>query len=503
MAILVNPEKSQTDNLMYLLEQANIPQTVKNDIEGYSCLARDKTINGKTYNTELHLHILPNSPTHLREKNTYAESNYNRVPIGFPGDEGFGLLYDERVDGVVDFNNRTALGEKLAEKINKHPNFSQEDRFPFRVEVAEDFRSVTVFPSLASPCYYGSKQYGLTIVEMFSIDSIPTQIYVSRHFFPKAKNQLIGSFFGGWTFGRQFPSNEYQDNSGFRIDGAYSLDNRFTGNESIKEFFIKMVNLKNNIEPFNNRPFLIQDIGIEEQYLPAFQTKVNNFLKDPSLKTLVYEYKLDVFWGNKSWKHGAAIIGEDDIIGYRLLFFNDNKYRRFKSMLLQLHTSSAFIRFLKETNREPGTKFTMKNVAGINNGLALDADIQLQFTKHLNKDYINTNDFTIYNGFMCKLEAFNGQPSTDNNPWLKDLFYATIFKEFNEWLFSKFNIKLIEKPNTDQLVSSYKNRNLKDYNGLRNLYNAEDTDRITINNLSNNGHMFIAGNFGVLFKQVV
>lgn len=68
MAILVDPEKSQTDNLMYLLEQANIPQTVKNDIEGYSCLARDKTINGKSYNTELHLHILPNSPTHLREK---------------------------------------------------------------------------------------------------------------------------------------------------------------------------------------------------------------------------------------------------------------------------------------------------------------------------------------------------------------------------------------------------------------------------------------------------
>ena len=31
MAILVDPEKSQTDNLMYLLEQANIPQTVKND----------------------------------------------------------------------------------------------------------------------------------------------------------------------------------------------------------------------------------------------------------------------------------------------------------------------------------------------------------------------------------------------------------------------------------------------------------------------------------------
>lgn len=502
MAILVDPEKSQTDNLMYLLEQANIPQTVKNDIEGYSCLARDKTINGKQYNTELHLHILPNSPTHLREKNAYAESNYNRVPLGFPGDNAFGLEHDERTEGLVDFSNRTAMNEKLAEKINKHPKFSQENKFPFRVEVAEDFRSMTVFPSLASPCYYGSKQYRFRVIEMVSINSIPTQIYVSRHFFPKAKNQLIGTFYGGWTFDWHFPSNEYQDNSGFRIERAYSLDSRFTGNESVKEFFLKVLNLKNTIEPYKGKPYLIQDIDIEEQYIPAITTKVLNFVKDPNINMSTYDWKSDGFWVNNIWKRGAAIIGEDDIFGYRVYYCDDGKYHGFKSIVLQLHIGSAFIRFLKETNREPGTRFTMKNVAGINNGIPVGDDVQLQFTKHLNKAYIDTNEFRDYAGIVCKLEAFNGQPTTKENMWVKDFFFATIFKEFNEWIYSKFNIRINQNPYISEYLSRIKETNLTNYTGLKNLYNTQDSDYFTMNSIPNN-HLFIVGAFGVLFKTVV
>lgn len=502
MAILVDPEKSQTENLMYLLEQANIPQTVKNDIEGYSCLARDKTINGKQYNTELHLHILPNSPTHLREKNSYAESNYNRVPIGFPGDNTFGLEHDERTEGLVDFSNRTLMNEKLAEKINRHPKFSQESKFPFRVEVAEDFRSMTVFPSLASPCYYGSKQYRFNVREMVSINSIPTQIYVSRHFFPKAKNQLIGTFYGGWTFNWHFPSNEYQDNTGFRIERAYSLDDRFTGNESVKEFFIKVLNLKNNMEPFNNKSYLIQDIDIEEQYISAIQTKVINFVKDPAIKAAVWDYTLDGFWVNNIWKRGAAIVGEDDIIGYRVFYCDDNKHHGFKSILLQLHIGSVFLRFLKETNREPGKSFTMKNIAGIDNGIPVGGNIELRFTKHLNKSYINTNEFRNYAGIVCKLEALNGQPTTKENMWVKKFFFETIFKEFNEWLYSKFNIRIYPDYQTYGFLSEIKVSDPSNYTGLKNLYNTEDSDYFTMNGLPNR-HMFVAGFLGMLFKSKV
>ena len=503
MDILVDPEKSQTENLMYLLEQARIPQTVKNDIEGYSCLARDKTINGKSYNTELHLHILPNSPTHLREKNSYAESNYNRVPIGFPGDNSFGLEHDERTEGLVDFSNRTLMNEKLAEKINRHPKFSQESKFPFRVEVAEDFRSMTVFPSLASPCYYGSKQYRFRVIEMVSINSIPTQIYVSRHLFPKAKNQLIGTFYGGWTFNWHFPSNEYQDNNGFRIERAYSLDGRFTGSESIKEFFIKMLNLKNNIEPFNNKPYLIQDIDIEEQYIPAIQTKVANFVKDPAIHTATWDYTLDGFWVGNIWKRGAAIVGEDDIIGYRVFYCDDGKNHGFKSMVLQLHIGSVFIRFLKETNREPGKRFTMRNIAGIDNGIPVGGNVEFIFTKHLNKPYIDTNVFRNYAGIVCKLEALNGQPTTKENMWVKKFFFETIFKEFNEWLFSKFNIRLDPNHQTSDFLSDIKINDPNNYTGLKNLYNTEDSDYFTMDRLTNNSHMFVAGWFGVLFKRVV
>lgn len=502
MDILVDPEKSQTENLMYLLEQARIPQTVKNDIEGYSCLARDKTINGKQYNTELHLHILPNSPTHLREKNSYAESNYNRVPVGFPGDNTFGLEHDERTEGLVDFSNRTLMNEKLAEKINRHPKFSQESKFPFRVEVSEDFRSMTVFPSLASPCYYGSKQYRFNVREMVSINSIPTQIYVSRHFFPKAKNQLIGTFYGGWTFNWHFPSNEYQDNTGFRIERAYSLDDRFTGNESVKEFFIKVLNLKNNMEPFNNKPYLIQDIDIEEQYISAIQTKVINFVKDPAIKAAVWDYTLDGFWVNNIWKRGAAIVGEDDIIGYRVFYCDDNKHHGFKSILLQLHIGSVFLRFLKETNREPGKSFTMKNIAGIDNGIPVGGNIELRFTKHLNKSYINTNEFRNYAGIVCKLEALNGQPTTKENMWVKKFFFETIFKEFNEWLYSKFNIRIYSDYQTYGFLSEIKVSDPSNYTSLKNLYNTEDSDYFTMNRLPNQ-HMFVAGFLGMLFKSKV
>lgn len=503
MDILVDPEKSQTENLMYLLEQARIPQTVKNDIEGYSCLARDKTINGKSYNTELHLHILPNSPTHLREKNSYAESNYNRVPVGFPGDNTFGLEHDERTEGLVDFSNRTLMNEKLAEKINRHPKFSQESKFPFRVEVAEDFRSMTVFPSLASPCYYGSKQYNFRVIEMVSINSIPTQIYVSRHFFPKAKNQLIGTFYGGWTFDWHFPSNEYQDNSGFRIERAYSLDSRFTGNESVKEFFLKVLNLKNNIDPYKGKPYLIQDIDLEEQYVPAIQTKVINFVKDPAIRTATWDYTLDGFWVGNIWKRGAAIVGEDDIIGYRVFYCDDGKNHGFKSMVLQLHIGSVFIRFLKETNREPGKRFTMRNIAGIDNGIPVGGNVEFIFTKHLNKPYIDTNVFRNYVGIVCKLEALNGQPTTKENMWVKKFFFETIFKEFNEWLFSKFNIRLDPNHQTSDFLSDIKINDPNNYTGLKNLYNTEDSDYFTMDRLTNNGHMFVAGWFGVLFKRVV
>ena len=304
-------------------------------------------------------------------------------------------------------------------------------------------------------------------------------------------------------FNWHFPSNEYQDNSGFRIERAYSLDGRFTGNESVKEFFIKMLNLKNNIEPFNNKPFLIQDIDIEEQYIPAITTKVVNFVKDPAIKTSVYDYTLDGFWVNNIWKCGAAIVGEDDIIGYRVFYCDDGKYHGFKSIILQLHIGSAFIRFLKETNREPGKRFTMKNVAGINNGLAVGADIQLQFTKHLNKPYIDTNEFRDYAGIVCKLEAFNGQPTTKENMWVKDFFFATIFKEFNEWIYSRFNIRIHPGHLTNEYLSYIKETNPRNYTGLKNLYNTQDSDFFTMNTLSNNSHMFIAGYFGVLFKSVV
>ena len=73
-----------------------------------------------------------------------------------------------------------------------------------------------------------------------------------------------------------------------------------------------------------------------------------------------YDYRSDGFWVNNIWKRGAAIIGEDDIFGYRVFYCDDGKYHGFKSIVLQLHIGSAFLRFLKETNREVGKPFTIK-----------------------------------------------------------------------------------------------------------------------------------------------
>lgn len=166
MAIKVDPRLSQTENLMRLIKSSGVKDEVLQDIEGYSCFKREKTIRGKTYNTELHLHILPDSPTHYKEKNSHAQSNYNRIPVGFVGDEDYQFVYDEAKYGKLNLNRLADANEKVAKMINEFPHFSQEEKFPFRVEIHEDDKTLfTVYPSLASPCYTESKDYRLMIAK--------------------------------------------------------------------------------------------------------------------------------------------------------------------------------------------------------------------------------------------------------------------------------------------------------------------------------------------------
>ena len=69
--------------------------------------------------------------------------------------------------------------------------------------------------------------------------------------------------------------------------------------------------------------------------------------------------------------------------------------------------------------------------------------------------------------------------------------------------YSRFNIRIHPGHLTNEYLSYIKETNPRNYTGLKNLYNTQDSDFFTMNTLSNNSHMFIAGYFGVLFKSVV
>ena len=163
--IKIDSALSQTENLYKLLEDINMPEQVKTDTESFSVLEANETftIRGEEehFNSEVQLHFKPNSPSHYKEKRAYASAYYNRLPVGFRGDENYTYTYTNQYGSLTGEDSDV---EKIARLVNETTNtFSHDEKFKFTVEILEDETKVKVKAHLASPCYFGSKTYNLVM----------------------------------------------------------------------------------------------------------------------------------------------------------------------------------------------------------------------------------------------------------------------------------------------------------------------------------------------------
>mgnify|MGYP006916560993 CR=1 FL=1 len=164
MGIKVDSRLTQTENLNRLLEEAGIGIERRRDFESISIIEENRVVKGKQYNTQLQMHLIHGSPTHRKEKKTFATTVYNRMPVGWNNDTGFTFTYDETKNKVLNRDRGDADLKLLATIVNNNPNLSHDPKYPFRVTVNEEYTELEVIPHLASPCYYGRKRYPLNII---------------------------------------------------------------------------------------------------------------------------------------------------------------------------------------------------------------------------------------------------------------------------------------------------------------------------------------------------
>lgn len=163
MGIKVDSRLTQTENLNKLLEDAGIGADRRRDFESISILEEDNTVNGESYNTQIQMHLIHGSPTHRKEKKTFASSVYNRMHTGWNNDRGYVFNYDESVRKPLNKDKKAEDLKNLAAMVNESDKLSQDTKYPFRVNVNEAYTEIEVIPHLASPCYYGKKKYPLKV----------------------------------------------------------------------------------------------------------------------------------------------------------------------------------------------------------------------------------------------------------------------------------------------------------------------------------------------------
>lgn len=164
MGIKVDARLTQTENLNRLLDEAGISIERRRDFESISIIEENRTVKGKLYNTQLQMHLVHGSPTHRKEKKTFATTVYSRMPVGWNNDTGYTFTYDETKNKALNRDGKEADLKLLAKIVNTNPNLSHDPQYPFRVKVNEEYTELEVIPHLASPCYYGKRKYPLNVV---------------------------------------------------------------------------------------------------------------------------------------------------------------------------------------------------------------------------------------------------------------------------------------------------------------------------------------------------
>lgn len=130
MGIKVDSRLSQTENLNRLLDEAGISIERRRDFESISIIEENRTVKGKQYNTQLQMHLVHGSPTHRKEKRTFATTVYNRMPVGWNNDTGYTFTYDETKNKALNRDGKEADLKLLATVVNSNPNLSHDPKYP-------------------------------------------------------------------------------------------------------------------------------------------------------------------------------------------------------------------------------------------------------------------------------------------------------------------------------------------------------------------------------------
>ena len=410
MAIRVNPKMTQSENLMNLVKLTGIKNvSVLPDIEGFSVFRRNKTINNKSYNTELHLHIVPDSQTHYKEKKSFAETNYNRVNLGFENDAGFTFVYSEADHGEINLDDSVQANEKLTKMVNEFEHFSQDIKFPFRAELSSTQDSVTVFSHAASPCYIGSKEYALRVKKSI-LDYISLQNTLSsRLFYPYNENTD--------TVIRN--SNE-EDITSTTV--KYNQADKMAA-PHLEDLVHELLLMKNDLL-FDSSYFVNKDNITSSVETLAKSEKAIKYLSSPTISYTINHFDNPVWLETKN-------TNSVNLVNLRIR--NTPHYDEVINIdIIQKHLSSLFIKFLTENQMTLNVPFVRDDVEGYRFSLPSGQKISAKFNarKTNNPKYGLVIDFTVLNGLGDIVEPNLSIPQ--NHSYF--LLLRAIYPEFIEYV---------------------------------------------------------------------
>lgn len=207
--VYVDPNLTQTENFLNLLRHHNYVNTdYFGDIEEISPFSRSKTVAGATFNTEVWVHVTPNSPLHFKQKSSYSKTWYNRVPLSNtfvdydPNNKETWPIFRYEEGTYGDFTGESENDNMILYKIaNNLTCFSQDTRFPFSATTEENNTVLVITASGASPCYHGSVKIRLELPYIgpgILVNDFPG--YNGNRVYYIHRNALPGTFRDGYTF---------------------------------------------------------------------------------------------------------------------------------------------------------------------------------------------------------------------------------------------------------------------------------------------------------------
>lgn len=414
--IKVDSALSQTENLYKLLEDINMPEQVKTDTESFSVLEANETftIRGEEehFNSEVQLHFKPNSPSHYKEKKAYASAYYNRLPVGFRGDENYTYTYTNQYGSLTGEDSDV---EKIARLVNETANtFSHDEKFKFTVEILEDETKVKVKAHLASPCYFGSKTYNLVM---------PKVLYDPSVDFSMTNDVINNSYY------RFSNPTKYQQNQQLKendtVANYHLIQEEITlpNGEQVKV----MTNTDSPVE-IKSVETLITDIKNNwYNYLYAKQnkvlstknrTKIGKLLRD---RDTTYTVESSILGTNLPLR--GSVNPNEQVDGFvsdyiKVTISNPNLSNPFIIRFPRFHLTNLYWEYIKTLNLEPYVKdgksgFLVRLPYFLaTDSLAVDSENakKYEFVFFLYKDSINPNNQNLF------AIGLNGLPdSTTNN----------------------------------------------------------------------------------------